>query len=139
MENLKEKIQLPSILNLIWEVQRAIEKNQTFQIGIERYLESDYQDIFAVGFRKWVVDRSEVSGFDSLHRGLINILQSAYQGQAIYDRLKLIETDYVEICMDDIAAHIAKIPLIMQIPLIFLIFPAVCLLLLVPTLSMLQL
>ncbi len=135
MENLK----LPSILNLIWEAQRAIEKNQTFQIGIERYLESDYQDMFAVQFRKWVVNRSEVSGFDSLHRGLIDILHSGYQGQAIYDRLKLIETDYVEICMDDIAAHIAKIPLIMQIPLIFLIFPAVCLLLLVPTLSMLQL
>lgn len=134
-----ENLRLPSILNLIWEVQRAIEKNQTFQIGIERYLEAKYEDTFAIQFRKWVVNRSEVSSFESLHRGLIDVLQSAYQGQAIYDRLKLIEADYVEICMDDIAAHVAKIPLIMQIPLIFLIFPSVCLLLLVPTLSMLQL
>ncbi len=135
MENLK----LPSILNLIWEVQRAIEKNQTFQIGIEMYLVANHQDRFALQFKNWVVNPADSTGFTCLHRGLIDILQSGYQGQAIYDRLKLIETDYVEICMDDIAAHTAKIPLIMQIPLIFLIFPAVCLLLLVPTLSLLQL
>ena len=135
MENLK----LPSILNLIWEVQRAIEKNQTFQIGIERYLASEYQDPFAIQFKNWVVNHSESTGFACLHRGLIDILRSGYQGQPIYDRLKQIEADYIEICMDDIAAHTAKVPLIMQIPLIFLIFPAVCLLLLVPTLSLLQL
>ncbi len=144
-----DNLNLPSSLLLIWELKRTIEKNLSLQQGLQKFsqrltqLKTSKQDDFAKNFLQWWQIRqktqvSELSNFNAQHRALIVLLENGLRGQSIYEPLKALEADFIEMCDADIQEHAAKLPLLLQIPLIFLVFPAICILLLVPTLSQLS-
>ncbi|AZZ38150.1 hypothetical protein CIK05_15530 [Bdellovibrio sp. qaytius] len=142
-----DNLNLPSSLLLIWEVKRTIEKNLSLQQGLQKFSQrmthnQTSNDEFAKNFMQWWQIRqktqvSELSHFNAQHRAVITLLENGLRGQSIYEPLKALEADFVEMCDADIQEHAAKLPLLLQIPLIFLVFPAICILLLVPTLCQL--
>ena len=146
-----DNLNLPTSLILIWELKRTIEKNLSLQQGLQKYFQNLTQlhtlkgykgDIFAKNFMQWWQIRqktqvSELSFFNAQHRAIITLIESGLRGQSIYEPLKALEADFIEMCDADIQEHAAKLPLLLQIPLIFLVFPAICILLLVPTLCQL--
>ncbi len=142
-----DNLNLPSSLLLIWEIKRTIEKNLSLQQGLQKFSQRMTQhyssnDQFAKNFLQWWQIRqktqvSELSHFNAQHRAIITLLENGLRGQSIYEPLKALEADFIEMCDADIQEHAAKLPLLLQIPLIFLVFPAICILLLVPTLSQL--
>lgn len=144
-----DNLNLPSSLLLIWELKRTIEKNLSLQQGLQKFsqrltqLKNFKHDDFAKNFLEWWQIRqktqvSELKNFNAQHRALIVLLENGLRGQSIYEPLKALEADFVEMCDADIQEHAAKLPLLLQIPLIFLVFPAICILLLVPTLCQLS-
>lgn len=136
---------------LIWQVRRTIEKNLSLQQGLQNFYQYLKQlqvakgykhDNFAKSFLHWWQIRqktqvSELSHFNAQHRSIITLLENGLRGQSIYEPIKALEADFIEMCDADIQEHTAKLPLLLQIPLIFLVFPAICILLLVPTLCQL--
>lgn len=144
-----DNLNLPSSLLLIWELKRTIEKNLSLQQGLQKFsqrltqLKNRKQDDFAKNFLQWWQIRqktqvSELKNFNAQHRALIVLLENGLRGQSIYEPLKALEADFIEMCDADIQEHAAKLPLLLQIPLIFMVFPAICILLLVPTLYQLS-
>ncbi len=142
-----DDLKLPSSLLLIWEIKRTIEKNMSLQQGLQKFFArmtqpQSFNDEFAKNFLQWWQIRqktqvSELSHFNAQHRAIITLLENGLRGQSIYEPLKALEADFIEMCDADIQEHAAKLPLLLQIPLIFLVFPAICILLLVPTLCQL--
>lgn len=144
-----DNLNLPSSLLLIWELKRTIEKNLSLQQGLQKFsqrltqLKHRKQDDFAKNFLQWWQIRqknhiSEIKNFNAQHRALIVLLENGLRGQSIYEPLNALEADFIEMCDADIQEHAAKLPLLLQIPLIFMVFPAICILLLVPTLCQLS-
>lgn len=144
-----DNLNLPSSLLLIWELKRTIEKNLSLQQGLQKFSQrltqpkNRKQDDFAKNFLQWWQIRqktqvSELKNFNAQHRALIVLLENGLRGQSIYEPLKALEADFIEMCDADIQEHAAKLPLLLQIPLIFMVFPAICILLLVPTLCQLS-
>ncbi|MCM2354422.1 MAG: hypothetical protein NDI63_12465 [Pseudobdellovibrio sp.] len=142
-----DDLNLPNSLILVWDIQRAIEKNLSLQQGLQKFVQRatnirGFQDDFSKNFMKWWQIRqktqvSDLNGFNAQHRALITLIESGLRGQSIYEAIKAIEADLIEMCEADIQEHAAKLPLLLQIPLVFLVFPAICILLLVPTLCQL--
>ena len=146
-----DNLNLPTSLLLIWEVKRTIEKNISLQQGLQKFSQYLTQlqtskryklDSFAKNFLQWWQIRQktqvgELTHFNAQHRAIISLLENGLRGQSIYEPIKALEADFIEMCDADIQEHAAKLPLLLQIPLIFLVFPAICILLLVPTLCQL--
>ena len=143
-----DDLNLPSSLILVWDIKRAIEKKLSLQQGLQKFNQRattnirGFHDDFAKNFVHWWQIRtktqtSDLNNFNAQHRALINLIESGLRGQSIYEPLKSLEADMIDMCEADIQEHAAKLPLLLQIPLIFLVFPAICILLLVPTLSQL--
>lgn len=142
-----DDLNLPNSLILVWDIKRAIEKNLSLQQGLLKFVQRTtnirgFQDDFSKNFMKWWQIRqktqvSDLNNFNAQHRALITLIESGLRGQSIYEPIKSIEADLIEMCEADIQEHAAKLPLLLQIPLIFLVFPAICILLLVPTLCQL--
>lgn len=142
-----DNLNLPSSLLLIWDIRRTIEKNQSLQQGLQKFSQrlmhkQTLKDEFAKNFVDWwqirqKTQESVLTHFNAQHRAIITLIESGLRGHSIYEPLKALEADFIEMCDADIQEHAAKLPLLLQIPLIFLIFPAICILLLVPTLSQL--
>ena len=70
---------------------------------------------------------------------MLELLQHGLSGQAILESLKAYEAELIMGCEDEIQNHIAKLPLILMIPLMGLIFPSLMILLIIPAVKMLQL
>ncbi|MFN3455215.1 MAG: hypothetical protein ACK41T_09675 [Pseudobdellovibrio sp.] len=141
-----DNINLPSVLFLIWDIKRAIEKSVSVREGVKMYLSRQKTDKFAENFTDWWTSSKDnefdddiyIDKFNAQQRVILSLIRASQKGLPILEQIRSIEVDFIDICESDIQEHTAKLPLIMQIPLIFLIFPAICILLLVPTLSQLS-
>lgn len=145
-----ENIMLPASLLLIWDIKRAIEKNQSLQVGIKsffsRSLQCRFSKIFADIFREQQLktDKFENLGlsFEKLNisqRALVFLIIKGLSGLPIYENLKLLEKEFITHCEDDIQSHILRLPLLLQIPMLGFLFPAIMCLLVIPALGMLHL
>ena len=144
-----EDLNLPSSLLLVWDIKRALEKNQSIQLGIKVFISRrrncKFSVIFSDFWRQYQVgpvlamEASLNTGrFNSAQRALIFLVNRGLSGQSIYENLKVLELEYIELCEDEIQRHVQKLPLLLQIPMLGLIFPAMMSLLIVPALGMLQ-
>lgn len=138
MENLA-----PSLI-LLWDVKRAIERGEAAGQGVKCFLRRNSADVFHFQTRMW---------WDSLHnpnihfdprrlgphrRALLALLESAMRGQPVSAALKNLEAELILSCEEEISAHIAKLPIILLVPLLGLVFPAMMMLLVMPVLDMLR-
>ncbi len=140
----------PSSLYLLWDLKRALEKNQSLQIGIKFFIHRNLKCQFSNRFHEWWVSKHSNQQNQSTSRtafdykfnirqqALIQILEKGLEGAPIYENLKSLEKDFLVFCEDDIQSHTALLPLLMQIPLMGLIMPAILALLIIPALGLLQ-
>ena len=139
-----ENMNIPASLLLVWDLRRAIERNQSLHMGLKRFTERDLKCKFALQFQNWWNHyrlRHQPPHFNwSMHqRVLLQLIQNGLAGTPIYDYLIELDAQMINSCEEDIEKHISLLPLILQIPLLGLLFPAILMLLLVPALKLLQL
>lgn len=131
-------------LILLWDVKRALEKGLSVSNGVQFFIKRDLRHDFAAFVRIWLnhfqTDKESISTrhLNPTRRHLLSLLEHGLKGQAILEALKSYEQELIMSCEDEIQTHIAKLPLILLIPLMGLIFPALMILLVVPALKMFQ-
>lgn len=131
-------------LILLWDVKRALEKGYSVAFGVQAFVKRDINHDFARFVRLWVAQFQ--TGKESLgtkqltptRRHLLSLIEYGLKGQAILESLKSYEAELMISCDDEIQSHIAKLPMILLIPLMGLIFPSLMLLMVVPALKMFQ-
>jgi len=145
-----ENIMLPASLVLIWDIRRALEKNQSLQVGIKNFLARSLRCRFSNAFmdiyqeQRLKVDTSKnvalnPEKFNVSQRALVFLIMKGLSGLPIYENLKLLEKEFIAHCEDDIQTHTMRLPLLLQIPMLGLLFPAIMCLLIIPALAMLRL
>ncbi len=133
----------PSLL-LLWDVKRTLEKGQSVAQGLRHFIARDLQNDYSAFVKRWYLhQQTEKQALSTQHlnptrRHLLALLQHGLAGQSILEALKSYETELIISCEDEIQSHIAKLPLILLIPLMGLIFPALMMLLIWPALKMFQ-
>lgn len=129
----------PTLL-LLWDVKRSLEKGHSVQSGIKNYLSKKNDGIFQQQVEQWWLSQTnKASCFDKsklymTRKCLLEILEIGLNGQSILEALRLYERELIQNCENEIQTHIAHLPLILMIPLMGMIFPALMLLLIGPLL-----
>lgn len=128
---------------LVWDLRRSIERNQSIQIGIKRFLERGHQCQFGLQFQNWwtyfrLKQPLPQFKWNQHQRILIQLIEKGLAGTPIYDHLNELDLQMISSCDEDIEKHISLLPLILQIPLLGLLFPAILMLLLIPALKLVQ-
>lgn len=140
-----DDMKLPSSLILVWDLRRSIEMNQSLQVGIKKFMERDLKSIFFIQFKNWWEgyrankEQHQNIKWNMHQRVLIQLIQKGLAGVSIYENLVQLDQQMINSCDEDIEKHLSLLPLILQIPLLGLLFPAILMLLLVPALKLLQL
>ncbi len=133
----------PSLI-LLWEVKRALEKGQSVSVGLKTYLKHAKSDVFRSQVEIWWAAQNnlQISYDKSIlgykRRYLLQVLEAGLKGHGILQALYSLESGLILSCEDEIQNHVARLPLLALIPLMFFIFPAMMLLLVVPLLKLLQ-
>ncbi len=131
-------------LILLWDVKRAIERGQSIRIGVQNFIERTQKNQFKEQVKLWWLSQTGAQVvFDSSkmslsRKHLLEILEHGLRGLTILETLKSYEQELIFRCEDEIQKHIARLPMILMIPLMGLIFPAMLLLLLGPLLKTIQ-
>lgn len=131
-------------LILLWDVKRALEKGLSVSNGIHCFVKREVKHEFATFVRSWITslqtDKESLSTkhLNPTRRHLLSLLEHGLKGQAILEALRAYETELIMSCEDEIQSHIAKLPLVLLIPLMGLIFPSLMMLLVFPALRMFQ-
>ncbi len=144
-----ENIKLPASLLLIWDIKRALEKNQSMQIGIKnfisRQLPCHFSQSFASIYRQQLLNSDKNENiqpnskfFNVSQRALMFLIIKGLSGLPIYENIKLLEKEFLLHCEDDIQTHVMRLPLLLQIPMLGLLFPSIMCLLIVPALGLLR-
>lgn len=137
-------VNLPIVLVLVWDLKRVLDKGLSVQSGVQTFLKRKNEDKFVNQMKIWLqLDKNArlvhaQKCFNMHQMAVLRTIELGLSGQSIYEQICNLESEIVETCETDIQEHIAKLPILMQIPLIFLVFPAICILLLVPTLAQLS-
>lgn len=131
-------------LILLWDVRRALEKGLSVTNGIQFYIKRHKKDDLSRFVCAWMSNfQTNKETLSTLHlspsrRYLLALLEHGLKGQAILESLKSYETELIISCEEEIQSHIAKLPLILMIPLMGFIFPSIMILLIWPALKMFQ-
>lgn len=131
-------------LILLWDVKRAIERGQSIRVGVQNFIERTQKNQFKEQVKLWWLSQTGAQVvFDSsqmsvARKHLLEILEHGLRGLSILETLKSYEQELIFRCEDEIQKHIARLPMILMIPLMGLIFPAMILLLLGPLLKTIQ-
>lgn len=131
-------------LILLWDVKRAIERGQSIRVGVQNFIERTQKNQFKEQVRLWWMSQTgaqvvfDSSKMSMSRKHLLEILELGLRGLTILETLKSYEQELIFRCEDEIQKHIARLPMILMIPLMGLIFPAMILLLLGPLLRTIQ-
>lgn len=131
-------------LILLWDVKRALEKGQSVQIGIKQFLNRQLKHSFSTQVDQWwLAQNNKLSDYDQIEltmsrKYLLEVIEMGLQGQSILETLRAYELEVIHSCEDEIQTHLARLPIILMLPLMGLIFPALMLLLIGPLLKVFQ-
>lgn len=128
-------------LELLLCVKRSIEKGQSVKTGVLNYIGRSNGE-FAVVVTRWLGllqqgqdPQACLHAILSMHRRtLLHVLERGLRGESIHAVLLQLEGEIVEACHEEITNKIAKLPLVMLIPLLLFQFPAFLMLLFGPLL-----
>jgi|GEM_PF-4603792 len=142
MENIKQRI-APSLI-LLWEAKRALEKGQSVGVGIKNYLHRTASGEFKIQVEIWWAAQNNTQIFYNKsilsykRRYLLEILEAGLKGHSTLQALYSLEAELILSCEDEIQNHVASLPLLALMPLMFFVFPAMMLLLVLPLLHLLK-
>lgn len=133
-----DSLNLPSSLLLVWELKKVLENGESLKLGLNRFIALGKKSNLLTQVKDY--EKSQFVSFSNLHqlnhfeRALLDLVTRGIKGASIYESLELLEHEIVNQCESDILIHSTKWPMIMQIPLMFLILPAIALVLIGPLL-----
>lgn len=136
---------LNETLWLALEARRSLEQGESVKAAVARYLDEAGETPPARVTRRWqfCLDRGVDAGpllasVSSPHRrALLTLLARSQRGESVFSALLELEAEIQEACQADLERHLARLPFILLVPLLFLMFPAVMILLLGPFLEIL--
>lgn len=119
----------------------GLESGDTPAITIKKFVREERTE-FGSLLEKWLVMSQsenyrggEFQKSLSLYRkSIFDLLDLSKTGVSIIDPLKSMEKEMVQICENDLQKHLDKLPFQLMIPMLFLQFPAVLLLVIGPLL-----
>lgn len=132
-------------LVLLWEVKRSLEKGQSVGSGIKNYLKYTKPDEFKRQIEIWWMAQNNSrilynkSQLNYKRQYLLEVLEAGLKGNSILQTLQSLESELILSCEDEIQKYVAGLPILSLIPLMFLIFPAMMIILILPLLKLLQL
>jgi hypothetical protein len=134
---------LSFLLKLCLHVRVSMEGGEALRVSLLRFAEIK-NDFLYLRFKQWLTHFDQSGGEScaenlySNHHVLIflEILTQGLEGHSIYERLKAVEEEIVEVCKDEFQRELDKLPYVLMIPLLLFMFPAYMLLLLGPILNL---
>lgn len=134
MENLSPGLQL------LLDVRAALENGSSVRTGLLNFLKNNRSD-FSSLVSSWMllIDQEQNAGdlLKSLHpcrRALLVLLEKGLRGLPVLGALNDLEREIVQSCEQEIEERVQKLPVLLLLPVLFLMFPAYLLLLLGPIL-----
>lgn len=134
---------LSFLLKLCLHVRVSIEGGEALRISLMRF---SSLEVSALHLRlgQWLQHFDQSGGencaesFFSNHYILVflEVLSQGLAGHSIYDRIKAVEEEIIEVCKDEFQRELDKLPYVLMVPLLLFMFPAYLLLLLGPILNM---
>lgn len=129
-------------LKLLLIVRRSLEKNQPVRQGLQNYF-SQETGPFSLFVSRWYSllqqgqsTREFLLELGSPHRRiLLQVLERGLRGESIYTTLCQLEAEMIEEAQDEIGIKLARLPMLLLIPLLFFQFPAILMLLFGPLLQ----
>ncbi len=134
---------LSFLLKLCLHVRVSIEGGEALRVSILRF--GDLEDsIHHLKLKQWLTHFDQSDGenqaesFFADHQTQIflEILSQGLAGHSIYERIKAVEEEFIEVCKDEFQRELDKLPYVLMIPLLLFMFPAYLLLLLGPILNL---
>lgn len=147
MENIS-----PTLL-LLLSVRGALESGFSVRTGILNFLKLSeeikkspthkiYSDSFMDFVSLWLLLIDQGQDFSFLYkdihpckRTLLHLLEKGLKGMPVLNLLNELEMEITKSCEDEINEHIQKIPILLLLPVLFLMFPAYLILLLGPVIE----
>jgi len=134
---------LSFLLKLCLHVRVSIEGGEALRVSILKFSDLD-DSILYLKLKQWLIHFDQAGGensaesfFTSHHiQVFLEILTQGLVGHAIYERVKTIEEEIIEVCKDEFQRELDKLPYVLMVPLLLFMFPAYLLLLLGPILNM---
>ncbi len=134
---------LSFLLQLCLHIRASLEGGEALRISLSRFAEKKTSLLHFKALR-WLEHFDQTEGeccadkiFDSQQMVIFfHLIGEGLRGHSIYERIKSFEEDIVESCHDELQRHLDKLPYLLMIPLLLLLFPAYMLLLLGPILNM---
>lgn len=134
---------LSFLLKLCLHVRVSIEGGESLRVSILRF--GDKEDsMLHFKLKQWLTHfdqsdgESQAENFFSNHHTQIflEILSQGLNGHSIFERIKAVEEEFIEVCKDEFQKELDKLPYVLMVPLLLFMFPAYLLLLLGPILNL---
>jgi hypothetical protein len=134
---------LSFLLKLCLHVRVSLEGGEALRVSLFRFAEMKDSFLY-LKFKRWLTHFDQSGGescaetFFSNHHVQIflEILTQGLEGHSIYERVKAMEEEFIEVCKDEFQRELDKLPYVLMIPLLLFMFPAYMLLLLGPILNL---
>ncbi len=131
-------------LDLIFQIRMGLESGESVRTLVHRYI-TRTQNPFARQIARWMLCRDQGSCRDWVfqeisspyRRALLDIVERGLSGESIRDQIIELEDEVFYACGLEMDQRLAKIPFLMLIPLVLLMFPSLLALILGPFLGQL--
>lgn len=119
----------------------CLESGESVMSVIKRYVK-ERRDPFSEMLEQWIVlaqmEKYQAGQFQKTlplyRKSIFDLLDLARNGVSIIEPLKSMEKELVNICEYDLGRHLDKLPFKLMVPMLFLQFPAVLMLIIGPLL-----
>lgn len=119
----------------------GLESGESLMVIIKRFVRNDMSE-FSFTMNRWIVfsqqEQYRPGGFQKnlpvYRRSIFDLLDLAKSGASIVEPLKSMEKELISICENDLQRHLDKLPFQLMIPMLFLQFPAILILIIGPLL-----
>lgn len=134
---------LSFLLKLCLHVRVSIEGGEALRVSLLRFSEIEHT-LRHLKLKEWLAYFDQTGGEscaeiffkNHLIRSFLEILEQGLSGHAIYERIGVLEEEFIETCEEEFQKELDKLPYILMIPLLLFMFPAYLLLLMGPILNL---
>lgn len=133
-------------LILVWDVKNSLQCGNSVHAGIKNYLSrGNTKCKFFLKVKDWYenhrngINSQDFLQFSSPQRTyLLQILDAGLKGAPVLDSIKFLEESLILSCEEEIQKHLSDLPIKLLFPLLGLIFPSFLILIVLPSLKLME-
>jgi hypothetical protein len=134
---------LSFLLKLCLHVRVSIEGGEALRVSLFRFSEMKDEFLY-LKLKQWLTHFDQSGGencSETLFKNhqiqiFLEILSQGLIGHSIFERVKAMEEEFIEVCKDEFQRELDKLPYVLMVPLLLFMFPAYMLLLIGPILNL---